>query len=80
MSHPGPHVDDPEAARRSAATVLDPEAGAFEVQQWLQRGGALSAGVVEPDRNTFAGSSASHQQNDEHNRIGTRPEDLGKLR
>ena len=36
--------DDPESAQRSAATVLDPEAYALEVQQWLDAGASIVGG------------------------------------
>jgi S-methylmethionine-dependent homocysteine/selenocysteine methylase len=36
--------DDPESAQRSAATVLDPEAYASEVQRWLEAGASIVGG------------------------------------
>ena len=36
--------DDPESAQRSAATVLDPEAYALEVQRWLDAGASIVGG------------------------------------
>ena len=35
---------DPESAQRSAATVLNPEAYALEVQQWLDAGASIVGG------------------------------------
>jgi S-methylmethionine-dependent homocysteine/selenocysteine methylase len=37
-------ADDPESAQRNAATVLNPEAYALEVQRWLDAGATIVGG------------------------------------